>query len=307
MSKKRVSRLLADGTVKVYEYDRKQAAPRVRTIDALILEYRATPEYRRLRPASGKIYDRATRAISEWYGPSPIEAIRRRHVKAMRDGYSDTPAIANQIIMVWSVILQLAVEQEYVTANVASRMKRLEVGEYARWTDEAIDHAIEKLPAYLARAVTLALYTGQREGDCIRMTWGDYDGSAIRLTQEKTGAKLWVPCHRALRSALDQWRVSAPNATTILVTSKGLPWKDGKSFSTLFAKVKNGHDALKPFAFHGLRKSAAARLAEAGCSVHEISAITGHMSLHMVQHYTREADQRRNAVAAVKKLEDYRR
>jgi len=50
--------------------------------------------------------------------------------------------------------------------------------------------------------------------------------------------------------------------------------------------------------FHGLRKAA-----EAGCSTHEIAAITGHATLGMVELCTREADQRRRASAAIGKLE----
>ena len=42
---------------------------------------------------------------------------------------------------------------------------------------------------------------------------------------------------------------------------------------------------------HGLRKAAARRLAEAGASVHQIMAITGHRSLKEVARYTQGADQ----------------
>ena len=44
---------------------------------------------------------------------------------------------------------------------------------------------------------------------------------------------------------------------------------------------------------HGLRKAAARRLAEAGCSAHEIMAMTGHKSLAEAERYTRQADQAR--------------
>jgi integrase len=54
---------------------------------------------------------------------------------------------------------------------------------------------------------------------------------------------------------------------------------------------------------HGLRKLAAAELADAGCSVHEIASITGHRSLSMVQLYTRTADQERLAGAAIVRLQ----
>jgi integrase len=54
---------------------------------------------------------------------------------------------------------------------------------------------------------------------------------------------------------------------------------------------------------HGLRKLAAANLAEAGCSAMEIAAITGHRTLQMVQFYAQSADQERMATAAIIRLQ----
>jgi integrase len=54
---------------------------------------------------------------------------------------------------------------------------------------------------------------------------------------------------------------------------------------------------------HGLRKSAPIRLANAGCTAHEIAAITGHRSLREVEHYTRAADQERLARQAMRRME----
>src|SRR5262249_7833594 len=50
---------------------------------------------------------------------------------------------------------------------------------------------------------------------------------------------------------------------------------------------------------HGLRKAAARRLAEAGCSASEIMAITGHKTLAEGERYTRAAEQERLARAAI--------
>jgi integrase/recombinase XerD len=56
---------------------------------------------------------------------------------------------------------------------------------------------------------------------------------------------------------------------------------------------------------HGLRKAAARRLAEAGCSAHEIMAVTGHKTLSEVERYTRAAEQERlNAAAMAKQVEN---
>ncbi|HEY6702457.1 MAG TPA: tyrosine-type recombinase/integrase [Xanthobacteraceae bacterium] len=58
---------------------------------------------------------------------------------------------------------------------------------------------------------------------------------------------------------------------------------------------------LRHCSAHGLRKAAARRLAEAGCTAHEIAAITGHASLKEVQRYTRAADQQKLAASAMEK------
>jgi integrase len=55
---------------------------------------------------------------------------------------------------------------------------------------------------------------------------------------------------------------------------------------------------------HGLRKAAARRLAEAGCTEKEIAAVTGHTTLKEIARYTRAADQKRLAAGAVAKLSE---
>jgi hypothetical protein len=49
--------------------------------------------------------------------------------------------------------------------------------------------------------------------------------------------------------------------------------------------------------------SAAVRLAECGCSAHEIMSITDHKSLALVQHYTQEVEQKKLSRIAIEKLE----
>jgi len=53
---------------------------------------------------------------------------------------------------------------------------------------------------------------------------------------------------------------------------------------------------------HGLRKTAARMLAEAGCSALQIASITGHKSLAEIERYTKAADQKRMATAAIHQL-----
>jgi integrase len=51
--------------------------------------------------------------------------------------------------------------------------------------------------------------------------------------------------------------------------------------------------------------TAAAWLAESGCTPHEIASITGHKTLAMIEHYTAGVDQVRRAKAAIFKLKEH--
>jgi hypothetical protein len=53
-------------------------------------------------------------------------------------------------------------------------------------------------------------------------------------------------------------------------------------------------------------KCAARKLAEAGCSEQEILSVTGHRTSAMVAHYTKGANKKRQASAAILKLEKAR-
>jgi len=54
--------------------------------------------------------------------------------------------------------------------------------------------------------------------------------------------------------------------------------------------------------FHGLRATGCTRLADAGCSAHEIAAWSGHMTLKEVERYTKSANQKRLAVSAMARI-----
>ena len=95
------------------------------------------------------------------------------------------------------------------------------------------------------------------------MSWHDYDGERIQVVQSKTGAKLSLPIHSTLREALDgQERVSP----IILTTETGRPFT-GSNFRHHFGKAQRAA-GLSGLTFHGLRYTAAAKLAEIYDSVH---------------------------------------
>ena len=128
--------------------------------------------------------------------------------------------------------------------------------------------------------------------------WPDVEGQLIRVTQIKTGARLAIPLHPELKRVLDQW---PKTNVAILTTSFGKPFT-AAGFGNWMSDAIRKAGSPERCVLHGLRKAAARRLAEAGCSEKEIAAITGHATLAEVQRYTKAASQLRLAEAAVARL-----
>ena len=86
---------------------------------------------------------------------------------------------------------------------------------------------------------------------------------------------------------------------TFLVTDRSKPFTPA-GFGNWFREQCDRAD-LHHCSAHGLRKAAARRLAEAGCTTNEIAAITGHASLREIARYTKAVDQKRLASSAMAK------
>lgn len=304
-----VRKRLADGTVKEYRYPRKPAPKPDRiaadSLAALIIAYRRSPEWHALRPNSRAQYNRYLRHLEmAWH--RPLAKITRVLLLDMRDAVASEygPAAANCFIQASSAVFSWARERGKIEHSPLERAPRIPGGEFPAWSMDQVAAALRVFPAALRRVVILGLYTGQRRSDLITMSWGAYDGSAITLRQVKTDEALVIPCHSALRAELERWKADR-SSTLILTTPRGLPWS-GTHLSTSFAQAVRAAGLPAKLNVHGLRKLAAANLAEAGCSVLEIAAITGHRSLSMISLYTRSAEQRKLAGAAVARLETAR-
>jgi enterobacteria phage integrase len=108
-----------------------------------------------------------------------------------------------------------------------------------------------------------------------------------------------IPLHRDLLAVL---AAAERDHMTIVNTEYGKPFTvDG--FSQWIRNAITAAGLPLDCQPHGLRKAAGRRLAEAGCTAHEIMAILGHKTLAEVERYTREADQVWLATEAMTKLE----
>jgi integrase len=298
-----VRRRLADGTVKEYRYAaykpaRSRIAPE--SLDALLAAYRRSPEWQALKPATRATYAVYVRLLDR-IGHLPAKQLKRRDLLEIRDGVAAARGngAGTGFQRAASALMAWAVDRGWIEYHPLARARALPSGHLPPWSETDAARALEALPEAYRRVVTLGMHTGQRRGDLIALTWAAYDGATLRLRQQKTGAALVIPAHPDLRAALDAWKAERTSAV-ILTSPQGRPWT-AQHLSREMGK-KLAAAGLPGLNVHGLRKLAAARLAEAGCTPHEIQAITGHRTLSMVDLYTRGADQERLATAAIVKL-----
>ena len=301
MNEKVVRKKLADGTTKEYRYARTPAsAAPVDTLGAVIRLYRAAPEWQRLAPKTRVLYVKALENLPAELLAKPIREVRRRDVLAERNRLSAKPGNAHTMLSAVGSVFKFAIAYEYVDASPVARVPRLPLGERKAWSWPEVEAACALLPERLRRAIILGVYTGQRLGDVLKMDWADIDAGGINVVQQKTGARLWLPIHPDLAAELAAWRAGCDGTGPILRNSRGGPWGLHTFVNALCDELAKW--SLHGISFHGLRKTAAVRLAEAGCSELEIRAITGHTSSAMISHYTKAADQRVRATAAMGRL-----
>jgi integrase len=295
----------------VASYKKKSAE----TLSSLIDYFRDCSEYKDLGEKSKRAYDGYLKLIEAKFGSMPIGALEDKRVrgdfKEFRDSFSDKPRKADYVWTTIARVLSVAKDRGKITVNVCERGRRLYVSDRSEivWTAEDIRTFCGVASVELQAALLLALWTGQRQGDLLRLTWNNYDGTYIRMRQSKgRGSKgrrrVTIPVGPPLKAALDAALKEKGSTVTILVNSFGRPWtEDGfrASWNKAFRKTP-----LKDLHFHDLRGTAVTRLALSNCSVPEIAAITGHSmkTVHEIldAHYL--GGRLELAEAAVKKLSE---
>jgi integrase len=282
-----------------------RARPAPGTIDALIISYMRSAAYLGLRGTTKAGYASRIEALRTQHGHRTVAGLsRERIITGILQPYADRPGAALTILKMLRVLIRHAIDIGWLKHDPSLGIKRPKTHEIRSWTDPEIKAFEERWPIGTKQrlAFALLLYTGQRRSDVHRMTWTDVSGATIRVVQQKTGRKLAIPLHPELLTML---ATIDRDRATIIKTERGQPFTvDGFSQWLRDAITEAGLPLdCQP---HGLRKAAGRRLAEAGCTTHEIMAVLGHTTLAEAERYTREADQGRLATEAVAKLQGHK-
>jgi integrase len=284
------------------------AEPKVRgeagTFSRLAAQYFMSPDFLRLRTRTQHVYRLVIERFLAEHGHRRVAEMRRDDVKKIMALKAATPGSANDLLKKIRTLIKFAIDAGWRSDDPTLRIKTFPEHEFHTWTEDEIAQYEEHWPlgSRERTAFALHLYTGQRRADVARMAWTDMARNAINVVQAKTGARLTIPLHPNLSAALRAW----PRKHVVMLTTAFNKPFTSAGYGNMMADAIASAGLPDRCVLHGLRKAAARRMAEAGCTEKEIAAVTGHTTLKEVARYTRAADQKRLAAGAVAKLTEQR-
>ncbi|HWG06719.1 MAG TPA: tyrosine-type recombinase/integrase [Beijerinckiaceae bacterium] len=265
--------------------------------NGLVRGYTLSVEFtEKLAASTQREYRRMLTAAEAEFGNMPIAALDDPRVRKdfldwrEKVARSSGEREADNRLSAVSAMLTWAVDRGQVTSNYLRGFKRLYHVDRSEiiWLPEHITPFMKVASIEMQRALILALHTGQREGDLLRLPWSAYDGASIKLRQgkarrgRKLGPLIEIPCTAALRRMLDGMERVSP---LILTTKTGQSlkkryfvrlWDEAMQRAGLQSVTLPGSDESVALHFHDVRGTAVTLLSEAGCTPQMIATITGH-------------------------------
>lgn len=257
--------------------------PKDMTVHDLIVKYRASTDLPK-STSSIRNYGMALTKIAAEFGDMEVAFLElpetRGDMLEWRDRMAHKPRTADYTWMVMSRLFKLSKDRGYIRTNPCERGGRLYESDRVDkiWSEEELARLFAVCSPEVYDVVVLALWTGQRQGDLLRLTWSAYDGQYIRLRQSKSrkhgkaGRSVVIPAGPTLQGVMAA--IPRVGTTQILNSSDRAPWtSDG--FRTSFGRAVE-RSGIEDRTFHDLRGTAVTRLAIAGCTAEQIATITGH-------------------------------
>lgn len=230
------------------------------------MEFRQSPAWKSLRPASRRAYEYGMSRLPDGL----VIETARGEVARIRDGLSG--GNARLFVSVISRLFSFAVDQGYMDYNPVLGMKKPTSVPHKRWPDDLLVSFREAAPDRVRDIFDLAIQTGQRVSDLVRMRNADIIDGVLHVVTTKTGNHVYIPINK-----FNEIHMTAEQASSVF-------------------RHELTRQGILGYVLHGLRKTFAARKAEAGASSEEIAAMLGHSTIQMAHEYVRDAERRRLAL-----------
>ena len=271
------------------------------TVGALVVRYYRSGAFVVLADSTKATYRGIIERFRKDNGHRRVAQLDRAVIKRMLENRAATPAAANNWLRILRMLLDFAVDEKMIGFNPAVGVKgiRHKAAGATPWTDEQIEafrkHHVLGTRARLA--MELLYNTAQRRSDAVKIGPQHVRNGVLAFRQQNTGQAVDIPVLPELQVAID---AATTGNLAFLVTEAGKPFT-AAGFGNWFREVCDAA-GLQGFSAHGIRKAAATRLADVGCSDHEIMAWGGWRTLKEVQRYTAAANRKRLAQSGADKL-----
>lgn len=195
--------------------------------------------------------------IAPHFGAMKLDEIRVSHIKKWYSTLIDevnTHKYANDIRSVFSVILNDAIEDEYIDKNVVKNarfpkrdnFKNKGISEIHPFTLDEVMTLIKEADGQFKNILTFQFFTGSRPGEMIALTWKDvnFHSKTMRIRQTrqtvpnpdsgvnelgptKTGYERTIDMLPIVEEALrNQYRLTGLKGGFVFLTSQGVPYMD---------------------------------------------------------------------------------
>lgn len=270
------------------------------SVNDLIARYYQSAAYTSKAKITQRTYKGTLEPFRLEYGDGPVAEIKTKHVDAILGKVAArSTSAAHNLRKRLSLLFKLAVKWEFTDTNpmlLADRVKHKTKG-YETWGegDIAKFRTYWKNGAPQRIAFEILLYTGLRRSDAVRFGPQHIKGDTINITARKTGAELSIPVHSEFRAVLD----TIPHKHLVFIATERGAARSEFAFTNWIIEAAKDAGLPAHRSPHGLRKAACVRLADAGCDVFEIMAITGHKNIAEVQTYVAAANKKKAAQSAI--------
>jgi len=198
------------------------------------------------------------------------------------------PSTCNKYISVISMAIDYAIEDldMYLHTNVAKKIKMLKEPEY---TGEVITleeeqlllkHAARSKAQWLFASIILAIDTGMRRGEIMKLKYEDVNFSSriVKVKDTKGGVDRTV--------GLSTRAVNAIKELPRTIDGRVITCRDGDQFMWFWKQCRKASGVKKRF--HSTRATFCTRAAEDGWQLLDIAAQTGHRDVNVLRkHYAK--------------------
>jgi excisionase family DNA binding protein len=226
-----------------------------------------------------------------FFGKWLVVDISPQHIeryKGHRLGEDVSRSTINRELTILKKMFNLAIDWGLTTNNPVRRVKLFSEKDTQKeriLTPEEEARLLEQSPDYLRPILMMALDTGMRRGEILRLRWEDVDLKVkqIAVKHTKNGKDRFVPINARLLAVLSL--LGPPRGKSGFVFPNPAT---GKPYTEVKKSFKRACDraGIKGLRFHDLRHTFASRLVEVGVDIVTIRDLLGHFSIKVTQRYT---------------------